>query len=126
MPDTVNVLNAAGLLSAKWLGWSLSHQTTRELLSDSHFSPQLSLHVIVNTAQVLIRGLQIHFSQLVNLQTWNPRIMSSVHTVEYEVLSRRRNERLKHAPMWMDLGKTLLSERGQAHKISQCRIPPLG
>ena len=52
--------------------------------------------------------------------------MSSVHTVEYEVLSQRRNERLKHAPMWMDLGKTLLSERGQAHKISQCRIPPLG
>lgn len=33
---------------------------------------------------------------------------------------------MKHAPMRMDLGKTLLSERGQAHKISQCRIPSLG
>ena len=80
----------------------------------------------MNTAQVLIRGLQTHFSQQVNLQTRNPRIMSFVHTVEYEVLSQRRNERLKHAPMRMDLGKTLLSERGQAHKISQCRIPSLG
>ena len=51
--------------------------------------------------------------------------MSSVHTVEYEILSQRRNERLKHAPMWMDLGKTLLGE-SQARKISQCRILSLG
>ena len=51
--------------------------------------------------------------------------MGSIHTVEYYA-AMKRSEALTQATTWMDLQHTMLSERSQTQKDTQCVIPFIG
>lgn len=54
--------------------WTLAKKS---VLGDSNFLPLCAcLQITMKSLQVLIFGLQIHFSKKVNSQTWNPLIIT--------------------------------------------------
>ena len=51
--------------------------------------------------------------------------MGSIHTMEYDS-AMKRSDTLTQATTWMDLEHTMLSERSQTQKDTQCVIPLIG
>lgn len=51
--------------------------------------------------------------------------MGSIHTVAYDSAEERREARTQ-AATWMDLEPTMLRERSQTQKDTQCGIPFVG